>query len=503
MSVKLYQKCIITPFIYDENNYEKLDNQNIFGETFVRKEFKSSAYNSLGKKLLTEEGREENDLILKRFRLSDKGRKACGLCPNKKYLYQLKTGSKIYSFQIGEIELWIFKSGCGFLTMQIKNQFENIEKALELHSMGSFFSKKDIQWGKKESKDKELVLKVLKLEKVIEKCYEFIKTISLVKQTSEDKYSISLMLTEEKQEGVSEERLQKFCLQEMLGRGSVNRKKVVNFYNYCQYIQWAVSNNAVVVWVDGHMAGKDNKQFVETGFPYSVFNNYLAVYLFYLSEWMRCDKLEAIARRKRIEISSEERKQFSKIDSELRPLAEEKYKQIDILFREILCEKQWNLSQRLKELYNNRPGEYDVFISYRHDGGQYFALLLFNYLTEKGISVFWDKDSLRAGIFEEQIYKVLDECRNVLVVLSPGCIARLQNEDDWVRKELSYAFKKKRKVLMVSMEGVEFPKQEDKSILPEEINELVNYHGIEARVASFDSDIDTIIKAMDDESIQK
>ena len=508
MGVKLYQKCIIVPFSYDAGNYEKLENENQFGEIYIRKEFRSSAYNSLGKKLLTEEGRTEKNLVLQRYQLSDKGRKACNLHHNKQYRYQWKTGKNNGSFQIGDIEAWFFRSGIAFLTIQMKSCFEDIERALEFHAMYLFSSNLVFQWIKKQYKDGTSTDSYVKLslKQLVDNCLGFLECSSL-KRIKEDIYHLTFMLTEDSQETASKERLQKFCLQKKLKSGNVNLGSEVSFYEYCDYIQWAVSKDSVVVWADSYIAGENNRTFVETGFPYSVFHNYLALYLYYLTKLIKCMKLEQIIDKISLgdvcKITFEEQKQFRETDTEIRPMAEGKYVQLDILFRSMLCEEQWNLSQRFKKIeeqYQQRilkKKKYDVFISYRHDGGQYLALLLFNYLSKKGISVFWDKDSLRAGHYEEQIYEVMRECENVLVILSENCIERLQEEDDWVRKELAYAFKIKSKVLMVSMEGVEFPKHADHMKLPEEIKQLPDCHGIDTNVALFDGVIDRIIKAID------
>lgn len=313
------------------------------------------------------------------------------------------------------------------------------------------------------------------------------------------------MLTEDEQEAFTEEQLQKFCLQEKINRGTVNRGSEVIIYEFCNYIHWAVSKESIVVWVDGYFAGEGNKTFVSTGFPYSVFHNYLALYLYYISELLQCDELEQIVEEAFVsgdrEIVNENRDKILRLHTELKEnMADGKYKQLDTVLRDFFCEKQYSLTQRLENIVEKVQArmpdkmKYDVFISYRHDGGQYMALLLYDYLQKKGISVFWDKQSLRAGHYEEQIYSVIQECRNILVILSPNCIERLQEENDWVRKELAYAFKMKSKVLMVAMEGVEFPKESEMSKLPKEIQQLVKCHGVETEVAYFDSVIDRIIK---------
>ena len=57
--------------------------------------------------------------------------------------------------------------------------------------------------------------------------------------------------------------------------------------------------------------------------------------------------------------------------------------------------------------------KYDIFISYRRDGGDTLAQLIYDRLTDRGYSVFLDIESLRSGKFNEKLFSVIDECRDV------------------------------------------------------------------------------------------
>lgn len=48
--------------------------------------------------------------------------------------------------------------------------------------------------------------------------------------------------------------------------------------------------------------------------------------------------------------------------------------------------------------------KYDVFISYRRDGGDILAMLLYNRLKDDGYNPFYDIETLRSGRFNEQLY---------------------------------------------------------------------------------------------------
>ena len=67
---------------------------------------------------------------------------------------------------------------------------------------------------------------------------------------------------------------------------------------------------------------------------------------------------------------------------------------------------------------------YDVFISYRRDGGDTLAQLIYDRLTERGYRVFLDIESLRSGKFNEKLLEVISQCRDLVVILPPGALER-------------------------------------------------------------------------------
>ena len=108
--------------------------------------------------------------------------------------------------------------------------------------------------------------------------------------------------------------------------------------------------------------------------------------------------------------------------------------------------------------------KYDIFISYRRVGGYETAKHLFDLLSRDGFSVSFDIDTLRNGDFDTAIYSIIDSCKDFIIILSPGIFERsVKNndeakDDDWVRKELSYALKKKKNIVPVVLKDFEgFP----------------------------------------------
>jgi len=124
---------------------------------------------------------------------------------------------------------------------------------------------------------------------------------------------------------------------------------------------------------------------------------------------------------------------------------------------------------------------YQIFISYRRDGGEMLGQLLHDRLTQEGYTVFFDVESLRSGKFNDELYRVMEECTDIIVVLPPNALYRCEDAEDWVRKEISFCIEKKKNIIPIMMRGFEFPEN-----LPDDIVELRNYNGISAmEVSSF------------------
>ncbi len=124
---------------------------------------------------------------------------------------------------------------------------------------------------------------------------------------------------------------------------------------------------------------------------------------------------------------------------------------------------------------------YQIFISYRRDGGELLGQLLHDRLTQEGYSVFFDVESLRSGKFNDELYRVMEECTDVIVVLPPNALNRCSEPEDWVRKEISFCIAKKKNIIPVMMRGFEFPEA-----LSSDINDIRNYNGITANeISSF------------------
>lgn len=135
--------------------------------------------------------------------------------------------------------------------------------------------------------------------------------------------------------------------------------------------------------------------------------------------------------------------------------------------------------------------EYDIFISYRRDGGESLACLLCEKLKQMSFSVFYDVESLRSGKFNEKIFRVIKNCTDVLLILPPDGLLRCKDAEDWIRMEMACAIQNKKNIIPIMMRNFEWPKE-----LPAEIEELKNFNGVSANMEYFDASFHKIVSML-------
>ena len=118
--------------------------------------------------------------------------------------------------------------------------------------------------------------------------------------------------------------------------------------------------------------------------------------------------------------------------------------------------------------------QYDVFISYRRSSYD-TANLIATRLRAAGYSVFFDMETLRSGKFNEQLYDVIDNCTDFVLVLPPNALDRCVNEDDWVRLEILRAMGAKKNIVPVMLNGFVWP-----NLMPLGLEELPYYQALTA-----------------------
>lgn len=111
---------------------------------------------------------------------------------------------------------------------------------------------------------------------------------------------------------------------------------------------------------------------------------------------------------------------------------------------------------------------YNTFISYKRDYGADQATMLYYALLEKGISTFMDVRQSEAGNYSDRIIRILKSCDNLLLVLVGNTLGNLNDESDWIRKELLAAKEANVKIIPVIFPGAAV----DFNNIPSPIKEL-------------------------------
>ncbi len=124
---------------------------------------------------------------------------------------------------------------------------------------------------------------------------------------------------------------------------------------------------------------------------------------------------------------------------------------------------------------------FDVFISYRRSDGEHIAKELYEYLSRKGLRVFFDKEKLENGdLFPPQLERNLQNAPNY-VLIATNDVFKFREGRDWVRNEIEIALKEykrnsmDRTLTVLVPEGTNFPEEE---CLPENVREIADVQRI-------------------------
>ena len=142
---------------------------------------------------------------------------------------------------------------------------------------------------------------------------------------------------------------------------------------------------------------------------------------------------------------------------------------------------------------NNK--HYDVFLNYRRETGRDFARTVQQAFRARGLSVFFDYDSLRDGKFDETILTAIENSDVFVAVYSEGSLDRCRNEGDWVRIEIEHALQLNKKVVPVApselFAHLSFPED-----LPRSLDVLRSLQTTEIHTGGyFDHSVDECIRA--------
>jgi hypothetical protein len=133
---------------------------------------------------------------------------------------------------------------------------------------------------------------------------------------------------------------------------------------------------------------------------------------------------------------------------------------------------------------------HDVFISYRREDG-HSASHLFDSLRRK-FPTFYDRQVGPGHVFTQEAQNALERAPVFIAVIGRGWmsaenVAQLQNQKDWVRREIEKALSRENVLLIpVRVDDVEMPKE---AALPESLHPLLARQARHVRVDSWDHDI--------------
>lgn len=99
---------------------------------------------------------------------------------------------------------------------------------------------------------------------------------------------------------------------------------------------------------------------------------------------------------------------------------------------------------------------YDVFISYRRQGGAVKAELTKDELSKRGFResrMFLDTRSLTSGNYLKTILDAIANSKNVVIVITQDCFKGLPTDSTWVR-EIEYAIELHKNIVPIYFDGI-------------------------------------------------
>jgi TIR domain len=145
-----------------------------------------------------------------------------------------------------------------------------------------------------------------------------------------------------------------------------------------------------------------------------------------------------------------------------------------------------------------------VFISYRRQDAGHFAGRLYDRLAGRfgESNVFMDIDSIGPGLnFAESIDKAMRGSQVVLVLIGSSWLSavdenkhrRLDNPEDFVRREIETALAQDRPIIPILVDHVEMPSEQD---MPDAVSRLPSFQALRMERDSFNHDFEQLLKAI-------
>ena len=130
--------------------------------------------------------------------------------------------------------------------------------------------------------------------------------------------------------------------------------------------------------------------------------------------------------------------------------------------------------------------EKTVFVSYRRASGSWSALAISHNLTHHGYDVFLDYQGIQSGDFEQVIADNIKSRAHFLALLTPSALERVDEPDDWLRREIETALDYRRNIVPLLLEGFDFATPSISNHLTGKLALLRKYNGMSVPVEYFD-----------------
>lgn len=140
-----------------------------------------------------------------------------------------------------------------------------------------------------------------------------------------------------------------------------------------------------------------------------------------------------------------------------------------------------------------RGNRYDVFISYRRSGGSDLAQLVYAALVSRGYRVFLDVREMPAGAFDQALIRMIAQVKDVVILLTSGCLDHCTQAQDWFREEITRAMGGNTNVVPLKTPDFVFPPAES---LPTELQPLLMRHVLSYSHEHSDASLDNLCKLL-------
>jgi tetratricopeptide (TPR) repeat protein len=131
-----------------------------------------------------------------------------------------------------------------------------------------------------------------------------------------------------------------------------------------------------------------------------------------------------------------------------------------------------------------------VFISYRRSVSRFIARSIFMDLKANNFDVFMDVETIDSGEFDKIILSQIGARAHFVLVLATGSLERLNEEDDWLRREIETAMDMRRNIIPVMVDDFNFTGTE--TYLTGKLAELPRFNGLRLYFDYFEAAMDRL-----------